>query len=253
MVIGLLVNIASFFAYGLVVMWLIRQGKATLLRKEEGGELPVAEQVENEKSIGFWGSFREGIRFLGKTTPLPWVIAIGFLWNVLLFGPLGFINPILAKELLGGSALGYGLLTAANATGFTLGLVIIGGVNWKWPMAVTCAVVVAVQGLLYVLIGLAPGIVVTVLLLFLGGLITAPTDVFFKRIRQKLVPVTMQGRVTSVSSSLGFVGSPLGALIAGIVLQMYGNQVVGWLLAGCGFLLFLTVGFIATRRSMRII
>lgn len=148
-IIGWLVNIASFAAYGLVVWWLIRQGKGTTIGNvpEESAEAKrdSAEREREESKEGFWASFKDGLRFLAKTPPLPLVIAVGFLWNVLLFGPLGVLNPLLATELLDSGAFGYGLLTAANAAGFSFDLLIIGGVGAA--LAVSATHVVAFQGL----------------------------------------------------------------------------------------------------------
>jgi MFS family permease len=237
---ALIVNIFSFVLYGSVILWLKNRTSCSFLK-----EVTVAE--EKEESIGLFASLKQGIQFLKKKAPLPWLVAMGFFWNLLILGPTGVIFPILANDHLKTGALGYGLLMSANSAGFTMGLVIIGGIKWKWPLAFSSVVSIGVLGLLYIFAGLTQHLIIVSAILFIGGLITAPTDVFSKRIRQKLVPVKFQGRITSVSSSLGFIGGPLGTLLIGGILQLIGNQWAGIVLSICGFLLFLISSFIATR------
>ncbi|MDP9364587.1 MAG: hypothetical protein M3Q10_10250 [Chloroflexota bacterium] len=85
-----------------------------------------------------------------------------------------------------------------------------GGLSWCRPLALSVALALAAHGAIYVAVGLVPSVALAAALLFYGGLVTGPTDVFSKLIRQKLISVDSQGRVSSIAASLAFAGSPVG-------------------------------------------
>lgn len=243
--VGLFFDIISFAFYILLLRYIINPRD-----KEELPPTHAAPSGLNAIS-NFFLSIKDGISFLLSHPPLFSLTVLGFFWQFCIFGPIGAIYPILVKDVFQGDASSFGMLLASNSIGFTCGLIVAGGLEWQRPLAFLLALCIAAHGLIYIFVGFSYSIAAAVLFIFIGGLITAPTDIFSKRVRQQLVPINYQGRVSAISALIGFAGAPVGAIISGILIKMWGTQTSGLILSIEGMVLLILSLAIASRRQMK--
>ncbi|WP_346244062.1 MFS transporter [Shouchella clausii] len=243
---GLVLNMASFLFLG-IVMLIIAQ------RNKDYRDYFNVEQADNKeaKPKTFIHSLRAGISFIVKTPPMLSILLIGFLWNLFVFGPIEVLYPIFTVDVLESNGFVYGLLMSVNSVGFILGLFLAGNIKWKVPFAMTMGILIGLHGLLYFFIGIVPNIVFVCVILFLGGIVIAPTDIFSKTIRQKMIPFQMLAGVSSVIAFFSFISKPIGAFLVGSLINAYGNQYSGYIMAGLGLILFIACMVISFRPVMK--
>lgn len=243
--VGLLFDMVSFALY----IWLLK----FLDKSSERLALPLTRTApfNLNASANFFLSIKEGFNFLLSHPPFFSLTLLGFSWNFCIFGSIGVIYPILVKDVFHSDASSFGMLIASNSIGFTCGLIIAGGLEWRRPVAFLLALCIAAHGLIYIFVGLSSSIIAAVTLIFAGGLITAPTDIFSKLIRQILIPIEYQGRVSAIAGLMGFGGAAMGAIFSGTLLKMWGTQSSGYILSIQGTILLIISMAFASRRQMK--
>lgn len=173
------------------------------------------------QSSGFdWAALLEGLRFTFHT-PLIWsTMLLDFLATF--FSSARTMLPLVARDILGMGAEGYGLL----ATGQPVGA-ILAGVVLSWRRNVrrqgfVLLVSVAVYGLATALFGLSTVFTLSYFLYALTGAGDTVSTVIRGTIRQLVTPDRLRGRMTSVNM-IFFMGGPrLGELEAGLVASAFG-------------------------------
>ena len=92
-------------------------------------------------------------------------------------------------------------------------------------------------GVSMVVLGAIRQVVVSIAAMVLMGFFSMVWNITVNSYRQRVVPLTLLGRVTSVFRMVAFITMPLGALLAGL-----GTHAIGlpWTYVLGGFLLFAT-------------
>lgn len=161
-------------------------------------------------------------------------VTLGMAWNLTCLGPLEVLLPLLAREA-GGDALDYGLLKGASPAGFILGILLAGALlpaGLASRRLLLYALALLLQGLILGLMGRTTTPLLLLVLAFLGGLATGPTDVYVKLIRQREVPVGLQGRYLGLTTALAYLASALGLALLGAVLGRVGPRQAAALAGG---------------------
>jgi hypothetical protein len=197
----------------------------------------------------FVGALLDGARVLLHNRGLAGLVVLGWWWNLWILGPMEVIFPLLAHAYHG-SAVSYGTFLVANSLGFLVGLAVWARHPGPRPWAWRYALVLAADGVLYVLVGLLHVLWIDWGLVGLGGFVTAPTDIWGNTLRQDLIPATHQGRVAAISGFLGFMGSPMGVGVTLLCLRGF-HWPVTLCLAMFGLLLAAGAAVTAAAPAMR--
>jgi predicted MFS family arabinose efflux permease len=195
-------------------------------------EQPVtARRVRTEVAEGFrWVVHNAAVRTLVLTI-FTFNITFGAAWSVLV---------LYAKERLGMGALGFGLLTAAAAIGGVLGTLSYGWITRRVSLGNVMRVGLVIEAFTHLSLALTttPAVALAVMVVFgAHAFVWGTTSV---TVRQRAVPETLQGRVSSVNGIGVYGGLVLGAALGGPVADRWGITAPFWF-AFVGSALFVVV------------
>ena len=142
----------------------------------------------------------------------------------------------------------YGLVMASFAAGALLGAVLTARLTVRIGERRGVLVALAMFGLSTVVLGVWPQVVVSFAAFALVGFFSMVWNITVNSYRQRIVPLDLLGRVTSVFRMLAFLAMPLGALGGGLLAHAVGLQ--GTYVAGGVLLLITTVLALRPLREM---
>jgi len=202
---------AGIYAIVLVTTFMIRT------RSRPGGS--------SEES--YWTSAKEGIRYVRGNRPLYALVMFGFL-PVTIGMPYLALMPVFARDVLGQTEVGFGILLGASGTGALIGSLILASMgNPRRPVA---AMLIFGLGFGAGLIGfgLSHSFPLSLAMVALTGGMFMMYITVNNTMIQMLVDDDMRGRVMSVVM-MQFGLTPLGAMVAAGVAEILspGAAVVG--------------------------
>ena len=153
------------------------------------------------------------------------------------------IFVLYSKERLGLTDVGYGVLLTAFAIGGLAGTLLAPGLLRTLGATVLLRVGLLIEIALHATLAATTEPLVAGTIIVVFGVHTVVWGVVVTTIRQKAVPLSMFGRVTSVYSLLDLGGAALGSLLGGLVAQAYGIVATFWTAA----LLMVIVAVLAWR------
>jgi MFS family permease len=167
-----------------------------------------------------WAALVEGVRFTFNKKIIWSTMLLDFFAT--LFSSAQMMLPIVAADLLGLGAQGYGLLATAQPVGALLAGFVMSLRREIYRQGVALLVSVAIYGLATALFGLSTVFVLSYLFYSLTGAGDTVSMVIRNTIRQLNTPDRLRGRMTGVNM-LFFMGGPqLGELEAGLVASVFG-------------------------------
>ncbi|UCE44359.1 MAG: MFS transporter, partial [Candidatus Bathyarchaeota archaeon] len=178
------------------------------------------EQDESQSKPSFKNEFREGFAFIKNARGLLSFIMLATVLNFLIT-PLSTLLPYYVKFDHLGGATDLAFVGAFFQGGILAGGVLMSAIKGVKKKMVAIMLSVYVIFLGYTVVALAP----TGMFWFMaiGGLIMAfcipVANVSIATIRQTVVPMKMQGRVTSVMRALASAASPFGMILSGIIVE----------------------------------
>lgn len=177
----------------------------------------------NNKKMGesIIESLKEGVRFVFKTKEILGALTLDMV--AVLFGGAVALLPIYATDILGVGALGFGVLRAAPAVGSFLTMMTMAYYPIRKNAGLKLMFAIAGFGLSIILFGFSEWFIVSIIALFLSGVMDGISVIIRHTILQIYTPDNMRGRVASVNSM--FVGSSneLGAFESGITAKLFGT------------------------------
>ena len=134
-------------------------------------------------------------------------------------GIVTVVIPLYVRDVLHAGSETFGLLLSVLTAGELVGLLVVGAVNWRWPLGRSIAWALFTSGLVLLLWLLQPPVILLGAILFVWGALSSSLTPWAQTIRMRLIPPEMRGRVfallrTSMSST-----SPIGAVAAGLLLS----------------------------------
>ena len=196
------INTATFFVAIIAITLIRHRGK-----------------IKARSAVG-WQSLTEGIRFTFKTRIIWGTMLLDFFAT--LFSSARTMLPIVAGEILGVGAVGYGLLATAQPLGALIVGVIMSLRDEIKKQGVVLLVSVAIYGLATALFGISTSFVFSYFLFALTGAGDTVSSVIRGTIRQLMTPDEIRGRMVSVNMVFFMGGPQLGELEAGIVAAAFG-------------------------------
>jgi MFS family permease len=196
------INTATFFVAIIAVGLIQHRGK-----------------IQARTAIG-WQSFTEGIRFTFSNRIIWGTMLLDFFAT--LFSSARTMLPIVAGEILGVGAAGYGLLATAQPIGALIVGVIMSLRDEMKKQGMILLVSVAIYGLATALFGISTSFVLSYFLFALTGAGDTVSSVIRGTIRQLMTPDELRGRMVSVNMMFFMGGPQLGELEAGLVAAAFG-------------------------------
>lgn len=155
-------------------------------------------------------------------------------------GIVTVVIPIYVRDVLHSGSETFGLLLTVLTAGDLAGLLIVGAVNWRWPLGRSIAWALFTSGLVILLWLLEPPLIALGAVLFVWGALSSSLTPWAQTIRMRLIPPEIRGRVFALLRTSMQSTRPIGAIAAGLLLTN-GNLSIAIVAVG---LLFAIPGFI---------
>jgi predicted MFS family arabinose efflux permease len=164
----------------------------------------------------------EGLRFVRTNALLLSMVLLATAVNLLEKPFVSVIVPVYVNTFYG-SAASLGVMLAAFGAGALVGTFLFGAVGVRWPRRLTfLSCLVAAPMILFGTFAATPPLAIMVAAVTVAGLLIGPTSILFVTVIQENIPTHMQGRVFGALSALAMAGIPLGAVLAGFVVEGVG-------------------------------
>lgn len=187
---------------------------------------PVPEHPESARGTTVH-AIREGLRWLRHNAPVRTLVIIILVFNVTWAAPWGVL-VLYATEHLGMGPVGYGALTTASAIGGIIAVFGFGRLEKHVPFATLMRVCLSLEVLMHLGFALTTSPAVAFALMFGFGLYAFVWATISTTVRQRLVPMELQGRIASVNMVGVFGGLVIGQLIGGLIAQAWGLTAPWW-------------------------
>jgi MFS family permease len=198
--------------------------------------LPGRRPVPRAGEATFVGDMLEGLAYALRTPAVRFVLGLQIILSFCVFNFSVYV-PLLARDVLGLGAEGFGLLMTCLGVGALAAGLSLGGLGALRPAAIAGALAVACGGLVGLALArsLGPAALVLAITGFSGTIVMAGCNTSL----QLGAPDALRGRVMSVYSLLSGGVFPIGALWVGFVSEHWGisraflvNGVLGLLSVG---------------------
>ena len=224
---ALLVDAASFLAI------------AVLIASTRG--LPAV-KVERQP---FQERFSDGLRF-ARTNSFVRLLLIGQAFALILFTLVIPIEVIYAKESLGTTSAGFGILLASWGAGIVVGSLIYLVIRRQSTLLLILVSTAAI-GVAYLGMAKADTLVVACLVSIVGGAGNGIQWISVVTALQEHTPVDYQARIVGLLESLGAAMPGVGYLLGGVLVAI-GSPRTAYAVAGAGVLVLVFAGFLLRSR-----
>lgn len=162
----------------------------------------------------------DGIRFIFSRPIILSTMLMDFVATF--FASANTMMPIVAKDILKVSEIGYGWLSSAQAIGSVAAGVVISQVQKLRKQGLIFLLAVIIFGSATVLFGATSAFAIAMLALILMGAADAVSTIIRNTIRQLNTPDYIRGRMTAVNQIFFQGGPQLGEVESGIVASLFG-------------------------------
>ena len=170
---------------------------------------------------------REGLRWLRGNAPVRTLVIIILVFNVTWAAPWSIL-VLYATEHLNMGAVGFGALTTASALGGLAGTASFGWLERHVSFATLMRVCLSLEVLMHLAFALTTSPVIAFLIMFGFGAYAFIWGTISTTVRQRLVPLHLQGRIASVNMVGVFGGLVIGQLLGGLIAQAWGLTAPWW-------------------------
>ncbi len=169
----------------------------------------------------------EGFRWaLGHPAVRTLILTI-FIFN-LTFGAAWSVLVLYATQRLGLGELGFGLVTTVQAAGGLLGIAAYGWITRHVSLAGVMRIGLILETLTHLGLALTRHAAVALPIFFLFGAHAFVWGTTSVTIRQRVVPLHLQGRVNSVNLVGVFGGLVIGSVVGGVLAERWGVTAPFW-------------------------
>ncbi|MEZ3159568.1 MFS transporter [Microbacterium sp. BWT-B31] len=172
-------------------------------------------------------AIREGLRWLRANRPVRMLVVIILVFNVTWAAPWSVL-VLYATEHLGMGAVGFGALTTAAALGGLASTAAFGWLERHVSFATLMRVCLSLEVLMHLSFALTTSPMVAFVIMFGFGAYAFVWGTISTTVRQRLVPIELQGRIASVNMVGVFGGLVIGQLLGGLIAQTWGLTAPWW-------------------------
>ena len=170
---------------------------------------------------------REGLRWLRGNPPVRTLVLIIFVFNVTWAAPWSVL-VLYATEHLHMGAVGYGALMTASALGGLIAIFSFGWLERHISFATLMRVCLSLEVLMHLSFALTTSAAVAFFIMFGFGAYAFVWGTISTTVRQRLVPMELQGRIASVNMVGVFGGLVIGQFLGGVIAQVWGLTAPWW-------------------------
>ncbi|MGO4887352.1 MFS transporter [Anaerobacillus sp. MEB173] len=208
----ILINGVSFLAVILTLFY---------IRPENNQFYEQEKIVRKENSqIRFVESFKEMTDYLKNHPLVLGIVILGIVPMVFGFSYITLM-PVFAKEILHAGSQEFGMLLSAAAIGAVLCSFTLGWGKYPLRKGELLFICILAFGIGLMLFSMSHSFVLSMLLMFIVGIVSQGYRVIHRVMIQEIVPDHLRGRILSiVTMDAGFL--PLGSLLIGFLAQHFG-------------------------------
>ena len=170
---------------------------------------------------------REGLHWLRGNAPVRTLVIIILVFNVTWAAPWSIL-VLYATEHLNMGPVGFGALTTASALGGLAGTASFGWLERHVSFATLMRVCLSLEVLMHLAFALTTSSIVAFAIMFGFGAYAFIWGTISTTVRQRLVPMQLQGRIASVNMVGVFGGLVIGQLLGGLIAQAWGLTAPWW-------------------------
>lgn len=198
--------------------------------------LPVdARAPRDQRRLG--PEIREGLRWTKNSLAMRALVIQIVTFNVT-YGASWSVLVLYSQERLHMGTVGFGLLTTAGAVGSLFGTLTYGWLERHVSLAAIMRYGLVLETITHGVLALTTRPAVAMLILFLFGIHLVYWATTANSVRQRAVPLELQGRVGSVYSIALMGGLVVGSLLGGVLADARGITAPYWFgFAGCAVML----------------
>lgn len=174
---------------------------------------------------------REGLRWLRANPPVRTLVMIILVFNITWAAPWGIL-VLYATDHLGMGPVGYGALTTASALGGLVGIGIFGALERRVSFATLMRVCLTLEVVMHLAFALTTVPAIAFVIMFGFGVYAFVWATISTTVRQRLVPLALQGRIASVNMVGVFAGLVIGQALGGVIAQTWGLTAPWWFAFG---------------------
>ena len=179
----------------------------------------VARRVRRDIADGVrWVVHHPAVRTLVLTI-LIFNVTFGAAWSVLV---------LYARQRLGLGSIGFGLLTTTSAVGGIVGTLSYGWITRRISLGAIMRIGLIVETLTHLGLALTTVPAVAMAIFFVFGAHAFIWNTTSVTVRQRAVPIALQGRVGSVNGIAAFGGMVVGAALGGVIARHWGITAPFW-------------------------
>lgn len=199
--------------------------------------IPEREKADAERPAQ---PIREGLRWLRANPPVRTLVMIILVFNITWAAPWGIL-VLYATDHLGMGPVGYGALTTASALGGLVGIGIFGALERRVSFATLMRVCLTLEVVMHLAFALTTVPAIAFVIMFGFGVYAFVWATISTTVRQRLVPLALQGRIASVNMVGVFAGLVIGQALGGVIAQTWGLTAPWWFAFGGSALTLLLV------------
>lgn len=183
---------------------------------------------------------REGLRWLRANPPVRTLVIIILVFNVTWAAPWSIL-VLYATEHLGMGPVGFGTLTTASALGGIVATFSFGWLERHVRFATLMRVCLSLEVLMHLSFALTTSGAVALVIMFGFGAYAFIWGTISTTVRQRLVPLHLQGRIASVNMVGVFGGLVIGQLLGGLIAETWGLTAPWWFAFGGALITLIAV------------
>ena len=193
---------------------------------------PLAPKTEsaNSKVHQILHDMREGTNYIFHHAALSFVV-LAMAAGMFVIGCFGPLIAIWVRDLLHGSALEFGVVSAMVGVGMMFGMPVVRRLSGTVPNATLVLAGLAGIGLGAFLLGALPWPAASAVACFTLGFTFSGVIVPAQTLMQRETPQALMGRIGATSMSVIFLGQLLGLLLSGVLAEQIGVRAVFFMCA----------------------
>jgi MFS family permease len=180
---------------------------------------PVTQETRKSGGVNI-SALKDGIRFILSRPIIFSTMLLDFMATF--FASANTMLPIVSRDILKIGEVGYGFLSAAQATGSVLAALVISQIHSLRRQGPIFLSAVAIFGVATILFGLSHAFILAFFALVVMGAADAVSTIIRNTVRQLQTPDHIRGRMTSINQIFFQGGPQLGEMEAGVVAQLFG-------------------------------
>jgi MFS family permease len=193
---------------------------------QDGSEAEAAENPAPQAQ-GVLRDIGEGLRWLAKHPAMRTLVITIVAFNVT-YGAAWSVLVLYVRDHLGMGEIGFGIVTAASAIGGILGTLGYDALTRRFSLGNLMRAGLIIETLTHLLLALTRVPAIALVVFFVFGAHAFVWGTTSRTIRQRSVPVELQGRVGSVYMIGVYGGMLLGAPIGGMLARGWGLTAPFW-------------------------